>query len=37
MDFLNVYELPVLDWIRNYIANPVLDVIMPVINNFCED
>ena len=37
MDFLNVYELPVLDWIRNYIANPVLDVIMPVITNFCED
>ncbi len=37
MDFLNPFELPVLDWIRNYIANPVLDVIMPIITHFCED
>ena len=37
MDFLNIYELPVLDWIRSNIANPVLDVIMPIITDFCED
>ena len=37
MDFLNVYELPILDWIRNTITNPFLDVIVPIITDFCED
>jgi len=36
MDFLNPYELPILDWIRNHVANPFLDVIMPIITHFCE-
>ncbi len=37
MDFLNPYEQPILDWIRNHIANPFLDAVMPVITDFCED
>ena len=36
MDFLNAYEIPILDWIRNTITNPFLDVIVPVITDFCE-
>ncbi len=36
MDFLNPYELTVLDWIREHIACPFLDVVMPIITDFCE-
>lgn len=37
MNFLNPYEIGILDWIHAHISNPFLDIVMPVITNFCEN
>ena len=36
MNWLNEYELPILWWIRENIANPFLDVVMPIVSSLAR-
>ena len=36
MNWLNEYELPILWWIRENIANPFLDVVMPAVSSLAR-